>query len=150
MLSQEAMSSDSHINLVKLCVGADRVEDLVAWQRLRVKDIPSGCPEHVTRMWPRRSDDLLNGGSLYWVFSGFIQARQKVIALEPREGADGISRCAIVMDPKIIRTRAQPRRPFQGWRYLAPWDCPADLRPGETGRALPPEMAIALDALGVV
>ena len=78
-------------------------------------------------MWPKRGDELLAGGSLYWVFRGLVLARQRILGLEPRDGADGIGRCAIRLDPEVVRTAPQPRRPFQGWRYLRPEDAPRDL-----------------------
>ena len=106
----------STINLVKLCVGADAIEDLADWQARRKLLDPAYRPRQVTRMWPKRRDEILNGGSLYWVFKGVILARQRIIDLEEVPGEDGILRCGIVFDPQIIRTRAAPRRPFQGWR----------------------------------
>ena len=78
-------------------------------------------------MWPKRSAELIAGGSLYWVIKGRVLARQRILALEPRRGADGIERCAIRLDPEVVRTLPQPRRPFQGWRYLRPEDAPPDL-----------------------
>lgn len=138
-----------HVNLVKLCVGAEGVEDLVAWQQARFAEAGAAHPNHVTRMWPRRGDELLAGGSLYWVFRGLILARQRLVALEERHGADGIVRCALVLDRAVIRTEAAPRRPFQGWRYLAPADAPADLRTDTAGARLPPALAATLANLGV-
>lgn len=140
----------NHINLVKLCVGAERVEDLIDWQRRRMAETGAPTPFHITRMWPKRSEELLAGGSLYWVFKGAILARQPVFGLEERQGEDGIKRCAIVLDAQVIRTEAAPRRPFQGWRYLTPEDAPRDLahaRRAEPG--LPPALAAALADLGV-
>jgi hypothetical protein len=138
------------INLVKLCVGAERVEDLIDWQRERAAGLPDGMPRHVTRMWPKRESELLNGGSLYWVFKGFILARQRVLRLDEVLGADGINRCAIVLNPEVIRTDSVPRRPFQGWRYLDPKDSPADLRrTAATDDSLPPDLQAALADIGV-
>lgn len=140
----------NHINLVKLCVGAERVEDLIDWQIRRMAETGAPTPFHLTRMWPRRSDDLLGGGSLYWVFKGAILARQKVLRLDERRGEDGINRCAIVLDPRVIRTESAPRRPFQGWRYLTPEDAPRDLAPARNAEpGLPPALAAALAELGV-
>ncbi len=140
----------ARIHLVKLCVGAESVEDLAAWQRQRRAQGPDGAPVHVTRMWPKRADDLLDGGSLYWVIKGAILARQRVVRLEERTGGDGHRRCAIVLDPDIIRTQAATRRPFQGWRYLRPEDAPADLPERRAGDdALPPELDAALAELGL-
>ena len=64
-------------------------------------------------MFPRRGDEILPGGSLYWVIRGLILCRQPIAGLEPVKGADGIERCRIVFKPKIIpvHTGAAPRLP---------------------------------------
>lgn len=140
-----------HINLVKLCVGAEKVEDLEAWQRDRLSRGPDGKVRHVTRMWPKRSEALLSGGSLYWVFKGVILARQRILRLDEVPDGEGRTRCGIVLETPVIRTRPAARKPFQGWRYLAPEDAPADLPVGRTGEAqLPRHLEDALDAMGVV
>jgi len=106
---------------------------------------------HVTRMWPKRDAELLNGGSLYWVFKGMILARQRVERLDEVIGEDGIRRCGIVLSEEVFRTSPAPKRPFQGWRYLAPSDAPPDLRAGrESETALPPELNRALAEIGVL
>jgi hypothetical protein len=138
------------LNLVKLCVGADSVEDLADWQARRLRETGAPHQAHVTRMWPRRAAELVDGGSLYWVIKGFVLARQRILGLEPREGADGVRRCAILLEPEIRRTAAQPRRPFQGWRYLRASDAPRDLVPGAERAELPPDMLAALDGVGVL
>ncbi|WP_371171304.1 DUF1489 family protein [Aliiroseovarius sp. 2305UL8-7] len=140
------------INLVKLCVGAEKVEDLDAWQAMRMGQSGLPNPRHVTRMWPKREAELLNGGSLYWVFKGFILARQSLVRLEEVIGDDGIRRCALVLDPNVVRTESQPRRAFQGWRYLTPEDAPRDLATGSANKndtALPHELAAALADIGI-
>jgi len=138
------------LHLIKLCVGVDSIEDLIAW---RAQNNPNGLEsrsQHVTRMWPKRASELLDGGSLYWVIRGSIQARQRITALNEAIGQDGIRRCAIVMDPKIIRTANARRRPFQGWRYLSVADAPADLKASGKGEdALPHELSLALAEIGV-
>lgn len=139
-----------HVNILKLCVGADGVEDLTDWQDSHRHDWAGGNPVHVTRMWPKRAEEVLNGGSLYWVFRGVILARQRILGLQPRDWGDGITRCALVLDPEVIRTAAAPRRPFQGWRYLAPEDSPPDLVAGRAHEdALPPDLARALAEIGL-
>lgn len=139
-----------HINLVKLCVGAKSVEDLVKWQKSGRSRNADGLPCHVTRMWPKREAELLAGGSIFWVMKGLIQARQRISGLEERVGADGIRRCAIVLHPEILRTEASPRRAFQGWRYLTVDQTPRDLPPGrESEAALPPSLLAALADIGV-
>jgi len=138
------------LNLIKLCVGIDSIEDLIAW---RAQNNPKGLEslsQHVTRMWPKREAELLDGGSIYWIIKGAIQARQRITALEERIGADGIRRCAIVMDPEIIRTTHATRRPFQGWRYLKAEDAPADLAHQRANDdALPHSLSQALADIGV-
>lgn len=138
------------LNLVKLCVGADGIDDLVAWQSSPQAKGPDGRPWHVTRMWPKRADELLAEGSLYWVFKGVMMARQRILRLEELVGRDGISRCAIVLDPEIHRTAAVPKRPFQGWRYLSGTDAPPDLPKARKGDdALPATLDAALADLGL-
>lgn len=140
----------SYVNLLKLCVGAEKVEDLTAWQAMHRGESGRPNPMHVTRMWPKRESDLLNGGSLYWVFKGQVLARQEVLRLEEVIGQDGIRRCGIVLSNEVIRTEAQPRRAFQGWRYLKPEDAPRDLpemREGDDD--LPAELASALAEIGI-
>lgn len=139
-----------HVNLLKLCVGAERVEDLEVWQARRAASTADGLPCHVTRMWPRRADEVLRGGSLYWVFKGVILARQRILRLDPQTGDDGVTRCAIVMEAQITRTEAAPRRPFQGWRYLDPADAPRDLEAARGGDDdLPAPLRAALAEIGV-
>jgi hypothetical protein len=141
------------LHILKLCVGCDSVEDLAGWQAARVAEArASGAPPHVfhiTRMWPKREAELVDGGSLYWVIRGRVLARQGLLGLEPRLGGDGITRCAIRLDPAVVRTLPQPRRAFQGWRYLRPQDAPADL-PAGPGAAVPPDLALQLAEIGVL
>lgn len=143
--------NQTKINLVKLCVGATEVQDLLDWQANPRAKGPDGYPRHVTRMWPKQSEALLNGGALYWVFKGEILCRQRILRLDEVIGGDGIVRCGIVLDPEVIRTTSVPKRPFQGWRYLKPEDAPVDLRAGrETEATLPAELNRALAEIGVL
>ena len=138
------------VHLLKLCVGAESVDDLLEWHRTHPSPFPTGERRHVTRMWPKREAEVLNGGSLYWVVKGVILCRQRILRLDEVDRGDGIRRCGIVMDPQVIRTEAAARRPFQGWRYLSPEDAPRDLPKGrETDSALPEEMALALAEIGL-
>ncbi|MYE37693.1 MAG: DUF1489 family protein [Rhodobacteraceae bacterium] len=128
------MKTTKTMNLLKLCVGINTVEELEEWQRERRKSGVYTSPEHVTRFRPRRYDEVLNGGSLYWVINGAIAARQRVIAFDQRIDPEGIKRWAIVFDDRIVRTEPVPKRPFQGWRYLTPKKSPLDLPfQGQTG-----------------
>lgn len=135
------------VNLVKLCVGAVSIDDLSDWQD---SHYVGRNPEHVTRMWPRRDAAVLNGGSLYWVIKGLVLCRQRIVALDERRGGDDILRCALILDPDIVRTEAQPRRAFQGWRYLDPKDAPRDLPKGRTAEEpLPQVLMSALAEIGL-
>ena len=141
------------IHLIKLCVGADSVEDLLAWQKNPHACGPDGLPRHVTRMWPKRADDILHGGALYWVFKGLVLCRQPILRLDKVDGGDGIRRCGIVLDRHAVRVVATPRRPFQGWRYLHPADAPRDLGRGRDHAAddhLPLALQSALAEIGVI
>ena len=136
------------LHLIKLCVGIDSIEHLrerIAWRMQQ-----EGVARHVTRMTPKRGEELLAGGALYWVIKRQVQARQAIIGLEPVVGEDGIKRCAIMLEPQLIATRPQPRRPFQGWRYLRSEDAPDDLPPGLEFSDMPPKMRQELLELGLI
>jgi len=138
------------LNLLKLSVGTDSVEDLADWQQSQRSRWPDGTAVHVTRMWPKREAELLDGGSIFWVIKGVILCRQRLVALEEVDLGDGISRCAMIMDKDLIRTESAPRRPFQGWRYLDPKDSPRDLPKGRAkDDPLPPALAQALAEIGL-
>lgn len=136
------------LNLLKLCVGVSELSELTHW----ISECRKGRDtlDHVTRMFPRRKEEILPGGSLYWVVRGMILCRQPIADLEPVTGSDGIERCRIVFKPKIIPVRPVPRRAFQGWRYLDPADAPRDLVKGrEREEKLPDELARALADIGL-
>lgn len=142
--------TSDHLNILKLCVGADSVEDLLAWHRTHLSPFPTGERRHVTRMWPKREAEIIAGGSLYWVIKGVILCRQRILRLDRVEGEDGILRCGLIMDPTVVRTEPAPRRPFQGWRYLTQADSPRDLAASRLLEpTLPPQLAMALADLGV-
>jgi hypothetical protein len=119
------------VHLIKLCVGVDTVDELAAWQTERLKRLKRArkTPElcHRTLQTPKRREEVLDGGSLYWVIKGFVLVRQKVLDLRPDAKDDGTACCGIVLDRKLVATRAHPRRAFQGWRYLEAADVPKDV-----------------------
>lgn len=141
------------INLVKLCVGASSIEDLQAWIDFRMDEKRSLGKEakqtHTTRMIPKRKDKLLDGGSLYWVIKNNVQCRQRLIDIHEFVDVDGIKRCDLVLEPKIIETQWQPRRAFQGWRYLDDKDAPKDLSANSLAE-LPIELRHELAELGLL
>ena len=131
------------LNLIKLCVGADSIKDLEDWIKLKLKEKRKRGekPEHIhrTRMVPKRAEELTDGGSLYWVIRGEVLCRQVIKDVRPFVDKDGIGRCGIVLEPKPILVEPRPYRAFQGWRYLASADAPADLDRAAPGAAAMPE-----------
>jgi hypothetical protein len=131
------------LHLIKLCVGCDSVKDLRDWVREKLQEKKKrGLPlEHIhtTRMVPKRADELVAGGSLYWVIRGEVMCRQKLRAIRPFVDKDGVGRCRLVMEPKLVLTQPRPYRAFQGWRYLPPSDAPPDLSRAAPGAAAMPE-----------
>ena len=135
------------LHIVKLCVGAESVEDLAEWQigqlkrahKARAKSInprQRTSPVCGTRMWPKRVEDVLAGGSLYWVIKGVVSVRQRIVAIDDVIDNHG-QRCGLYLDARLQRTVPQPRRAFQGWRYLDAKDAPADLTAAQCGADLP-------------
>ena len=135
------------LHLIKLCVGADSVEDLQEWVDWRIKSF--GEQVHTTRMQPKRADEIIGEGSLYWVIKGQVLCRQKLIGVRPFTDGEGISRCDLILEPVIHRVQPRRKGPFQGWRYLAAEDAPADLDSGAT-KGMPPELAKELAELGLL
>lgn len=131
------------LHLVKLAVGAESVDRLRAWCVREAAPRTEGGRAGVaitTRMAPRRVDELLAGGSLYWVVKGAIQARQRLLAVEPFRDAAGVKRYHLVLDPEVVGVRGRPCRPFQGWRYLRAQDAPADLAAEDVDETMPAAM----------
>jgi hypothetical protein len=119
------------LHLIKLCVGAESIQDLEQWiaERLAERKRRGERPlsQHVTRMAPKRAEELLDGGSLYWVIRGLVAARQALKDVETFIDAEGIGRCRLWLDPEVTPVLPRPYRPFQGWRYLPAKDAPPDL-----------------------
>ena len=128
------------LNLIKLCVGVDTVKELEDWIKTRMKARKTRKEHiHTTRMMPKRTDELLDGGSLYWVIRGSVMCRQQLIGVRPFVDKDGIGRCRLVLKPKVVLVAPRPYRAFQGWRYLAAKDAPPDLDRAAPGAAAMPE-----------
>lgn len=141
------------VHLIKMAVGVDGYEALVRRQAARRAALTAGERlRHVTRNTPRRANEVLAGGSIYWVMSGAVRARQAIVGLEQVPGNNGRPRCAILLNDTVIATEPQPYRPFQGWRYLAVEDAPRDRPAGyDDGLdTLPPAMLKELRTLGLV
>lgn len=140
----------SELNIRKLCVGAESLDDLRRWQEGRLRQT-GGPLWHRTRTWPRRHAEVLaGGGSLYWIIKGAMACRQPIVGFEAENHEDPDERpyCRIMLGPELIATDPWPHRPFQGWRYLKGEEAPPDLGAAASDDALPPTLAAELRALG--
>jgi hypothetical protein len=133
------------LHLIKLCVGADTPDDLRAWRSTRAA--AGHRPVVHTRHTPKRAAEILAGGSLYWVFKGAVLIRQPVLAIETLEEGQR-RRCEILLADEMIPTAPQPRRAFQGWRYLEAADAPNDLEGLTGGEGVPADLARRLREIG--
>ena len=131
------------LHLIKLVVGCDTVDDLIAWRTPQ-----SGEPWILkTRQTPKRAAELLDGGSVYRVFKGLVLCRQRILDINT-VGEGPAARCHLTLDETVVLTHPLPRRPFQGWRYFEGKDAPADLAsPGDAG-SVPQDLAVALREIG--
>jgi hypothetical protein len=139
------------LNIRKLCVGAESIQDLQQWQSGRLRQ-NGGKIWHTTRTWPRRFEEILHGGgSLYWIIKGQMAVRQGILGFEPEpqdDDPDSRPYCRIILSPELVPTDPWPHRPFQGWRYLKADEAPPDLKAGTENDALPASLAAELRALG--
>lgn len=140
------------LHLIKLAVGIEDLDDLLRRRRAFMAG-----ERHVihTRQTPKRAAELLDGGSLYWVIKGWVLGRQMILGVTTGPDEDGRHYCRIELDPAVVETVPQPRRAFQGWRYLPGAEAPADRQDGDgrgagQGDALPDELARALRSLGLL
>lgn len=141
------------MHLIKLSVGPESLADLETWQKQRLRDLKAKGkkPEliHVTRHMPKRAEEVLDGGSIYWVIKGWVVARQKLVELRPMK-KEGVPHCGLVYDKKMIPVIWQQRRAFQGWRYLDSKDAPADSAGRDAGEDLPAALRQELKTLGLL
>ena len=134
------------LNLLKLAVGINDIEQLCQIRQARAAE--RGGNWIYTRNHPRRAQEVLAGGSIYWVIGGQIRVRQLVTGLRGERDDAGRRYCRIEVDAELVPTLPRACRPFQGWRYLAPADAPPD-RSALT--PLPPDRMLAeLRALGLI
>ena len=113
------------LHIAKLAVGVRDIDHIRALQAERLRSNPP--LRHRTRNFPRRGPEVLDGGSLYWVISGSMLARQRIVDIV-EDKRDGGEKCAaFLLDTEVVPLIGRPTRPFQGWRYLAAEAAPADL-----------------------
>lgn len=143
------------LHMVKMAVGIDSLDHLAAVQKQRRAALKAerGKPIliHKTRNYPKRAEEILAGGSMYWIVKGFVRVRQRILGLERTKDAEGKPRCEIRLDPKLVRTVPMAHKPMQGWRYLEDRDVPKDLTGrGDATADMPPEMLAELRKLGLL
>jgi len=141
------------LNIITFAVGVGSVEELAARQAQRARNDPP--LRHQTRVTPKRAEEVLAGGSLYWVIGGIARVRQRVRAIRPDTWDDGSACCALELDPELVPVEPRAVKPFQGWRYLEPGEAPLDRAQGfaeaQQGLdAMPAEMRRELAALGLL
>ena len=122
------------------------------WQKERLAELKKRGqkPElkHTTRMVPKRREEILDGGSLYWVIKGTLAIRQRLIDIRPFVDKEGVSRCHLVYDKEIVLVQPRPKRAFQGWRYLTAKEAPPDM--GKSAKDLPDKLRRELSELGLL
>jgi hypothetical protein len=145
------------LNLIKLCVGVETIEELAAWQaeRLRARRKAGEKRPHLfhrTFQMPKRRAELIDGGSLYWVIKGIVQVRQPLLDITEGHKQDGSPCCLLIFKNELIAVRPTPRRAFQGWRYLSADEAPPDLKRGAVSgiTAMPPKLRKQLAELGLL
>lgn len=139
---------------MKVAVGSTGVESIKRYQATRLIDYQGNKATWITtRNRPKRDDELLAGGSLYWILKGKFLAHQKILGLESDITEEGKKFCRIFLDPTFHVTAPKPQRGFQGWRYLQPENTPSDLDDGESVVGfgeIPQEMIKDLQNMGLI
>jgi hypothetical protein len=142
------------VHLLKLSVGSTDIDSLARFQEARLRQSMQQFGEprlwHKTRNTPRRAEELLDGGSIYWVIGGRIRARQRLVGFESEQDPDRGKICLFMLDSELVPTEPWPHRAFQGWRYLEPKDAPPDRPVGTADEDMPEAMIAELRELGLL
>lgn len=128
------------LHLTKVAVGCTT---LAALERRIAGRASNGEVRVVTRMKPRRADELI-GGSLFWIVRHRLVARQQILRIEDRDDR----RIDIVCSDALVPIAPRPRRAHQGWRYLEEEGVPA--ADGSGVADLPPRLYVKLAGLALV
>jgi hypothetical protein len=106
------------LHLIKLAVGVDDLSHMKEVQAGRRKQRRQGprSPHWVyTRNTPRRAEELVAGGSLYWVVRGVIRCRQELVGFENDFDEDsGKKYCRIKLRRTLVPTAPRACKAFQG------------------------------------
>ena len=118
------------LHLMKLAVGIRDIAHLRKVQEGRLA--ADGRLRHLTRSFPRRAAEIIDGGSKYRVIAGAMVVRQRIPGIVETASYDDGSACAAIhLDPDLVLVAGRPVRAFQGWRYLAAEAAPPDIVAGE-------------------
>ena len=136
---------------------AARVESVAKLKQLQAERLVQSAAENkselytYTRNIPKRMDELIDDGSIYWVIKKYIKVRQRILGIERHTNEEGRAYCAIQIDPELKQVVARRQKAFQGWRYLKPEDIPPDLDPSHSKVTnLPLALADELRELGLI
>ena len=130
------------LHLTKVAFSCASLETL---QRRIAKRAANGEIRIVTRMRPKRADELI-GGCLHWIIKHRLVARNRILRVEDRK--DG--RIDIVCSDDLEVIVPVPRRAHQGWRYLEGDEAPTNRDDGTGLGELPPRLYGKLAALALV
>ena len=149
---QDGEFGSGPLHLLKMAVGVGDIDELRRFRAARLKE--RGGSWVYTRNHPRRTAEVLAGGSIYWVIRGQIRVRQLVTGFRSERDENGRAYCLIEVDPLLVATLWRPWRPFQGWRYLTPADAPPDApggwqMPDAAAGAMPERLIAELRSLGL-
>lgn len=136
------------LHMLKIAAGVGDLAELKELQKERKRE--RGVYAFYTRNRPKREEEILDGGSVYWVVKGQIQARQKIKSFRSIVNRRGRPAVLVTFEAKLTPTDWRPHRPFRGWRYLEPKDAPKDMPKGAKTKGLPPKMAAELRELGLL
>ena len=94
------------LHITKLAVGVRDIEHLRELQAERVARNPP--LRHRTRNFPRRHEEVIDGGSMYWVISGSMLVRQRIVDIIEDRRDDGSACTGLVLDPKLVPLAGRP------------------------------------------
>ena len=140
------------VHIVKLAVGVEDIDHLAQQQKTRMKH--DGALIHITRNTPTKSNEILDGGSIFWVIKKFVRVRQRIKGIETGVNSAGRRSCFFILDTALVKTELKELRAFQGWRYFRDGEIPLDLnktgRSGKVIEELPIDLQSELKTLGLL
>ena len=139
------------IHLVKMAVGIGSVEHLKNIQnKLRANN--NDILHHYTRNKPKRSCELLDGGSIFWIIKGYVRVKQRIFAIDEIFDQTRKKRCIITLDSKLARVEMLAHKPIQGWRYMEDRFAPKTINEGYAASIdnFPETMVKELKSLGLI